>query len=141
MFNIEYVYVCSITTLSLQLVVCVLFFSLEIPLKVTITLQEMFDRNKSMSEGIIDHLCTPSEGVTIAMVTASLYIPSLDKLVCGCEDGKIVITFALHAARARLLRDHPLLRGMYVLMHQKCFLAKFGGHVKFYVNLTNSVNF
>ncbi|KAM5170920.1 WD repeat-containing protein 72 isoform 2-T2 [Mantella aurantiaca] len=93
----------------------------EIPLKVTITLQEMFDKHKSMSEGIIDHLCTPSEGVTLAMVTASLYIPSLDKLVCGCEDGNIVITFALHAARARLLRDHPLLRGS--LPHKM-----FGGH-------------
>nr|DBA31740.1 TPA: hypothetical protein GDO54_007525 [Pyxicephalus adspersus] len=93
----------------------------EIPVKVTITLQEMFDRHKSMSEGIIDHLCTPSEGVKLATVTASLYIPSLDKLVCGCEDGNIVITFALHAARARLLRDHPLLRGS--LPHKI-----FGGH-------------
>ncbi|XP_072004293.1 WD repeat-containing protein 72 isoform X3 [Engystomops pustulosus] len=84
---------------------------LEIPLKVNVTLQEMFDRHKSMSEGIIDHLCTPDDGVAFATVTASLYIPSLDKLVCGCEDGSIVITFALHAARARLLQDHPLLRG------------------------------
>ncbi|XP_075711329.1 WD repeat-containing protein 72 isoform X2 [Rhinoderma darwinii] len=84
---------------------------LEIPLKLNMTLQEMFDRHKSMSEGIIDHLCTPNEGVAFATVTASLYIPSLDKLVCGCEDGSIVITFALHAARARLLQDHPLLRG------------------------------
>lgn len=71
----------------------------------------MFDRHKSMSEGIIDHLCTPKEGVAFATVTASLYIPSLDKLVCGCEDGNIVITLALHAARARLLQDQPLLRG------------------------------
>ncbi|XP_069622069.1 WD repeat-containing protein 72 [Ranitomeya imitator] len=84
---------------------------LEIPLKVNLTLQEMFDRHKSMSEGIIDHLCSPNNGVAFATVTASLYIPSLDKLVCGCEDGNTVITFALHAARARLLQDHPLLRG------------------------------
>ncbi|XP_069838738.1 WD repeat-containing protein 72 [Dendropsophus ebraccatus] len=84
---------------------------LEIPLKVNVTLQEMFDRHKSMSEGIIDHLCSPSEGVAFAAVTASLYIASLDKLVCGCEDGNIVITFALHAARTRLLQDQPLLRG------------------------------
>ncbi|XP_063782180.1 WD repeat-containing protein 72 isoform X2 [Pseudophryne corroboree] len=89
---------------------------LEIPLKVTMTLQEMFDRHKSMSEGIIDHLCNPEEGVAFAAITASLYIPGLDKLVCGCEDGNIVITFALHAARARLLRDHPLLRGS--LLHK-----------------------
>ncbi|XP_044133012.1 WD repeat-containing protein 72 [Bufo gargarizans] len=94
---------------------------LEIPLKVNVTLQEMFDRYKSMSEGIIDHLCNPNEGPAFAMVTASLYIPSLDKLVCGCEDGSIVITFALHAARARLLQDHPLLRGS--LPHKI-----FGGH-------------
>ncbi|XP_056428319.1 WD repeat-containing protein 72 isoform X2 [Hyla sarda] len=84
---------------------------LEIPLKVNVTLQEMFDKHKSMSQGIIDHLRTPSEGVAFATVTASLYIASLDKLVCGCEDGNIVITFALHAARARLLQDQPLLKG------------------------------
>ncbi|KAM4748997.1 WD repeat-containing protein 72 [Rhinophrynus dorsalis] len=84
---------------------------LEIQTEVTITLQEIFDRNKSMSEGIIDHLCTPEEGMAYATVTSSVYIPNLDKLVCGCADGKIVITFALHAARARLLKDHPLLKG------------------------------
>ncbi|XP_075064124.1 WD repeat-containing protein 72 isoform X2 [Mixophyes fleayi] len=94
---------------------------LEIPLKVTMTLQEMFDRHKSMSEGIIDHLCDPDEGVSVSAVTASLYIPSLDKLVCGCEDGNIVITFALHAARARLLRDHSILKGS--LLHKV-----FAGH-------------
>ncbi|KAM4676747.1 WD repeat-containing protein 72 isoform 2-T2 [Discoglossus pictus] len=83
----------------------------EIPREATITLQDIFDRHKSMSEGIIDHLRIPQEGMTYAPVTSSVYISSLDKLVCGCEDGKIVITLALHAARARLLEDHPLLKG------------------------------
>ncbi|XP_075431833.1 WD repeat-containing protein 72 isoform X1 [Ascaphus truei] len=84
---------------------------LEIEIEATLTLQEIFDGHRSMSEGIIDHLCVPEEGTTYAAVTSSIYIPSLDKLVCGCEDGKIVITLALHAARARLLEDHPLLKG------------------------------
>ncbi|KAM9311880.1 WD repeat-containing protein 72 [Gastrophryne carolinensis] len=83
----------------------------EIPLKVAVTLQEMFDAHKSMSEGIIDYLCTTNGGATCATVTASLYIRSLEKLVCGCEDGNIIITLALHAARARLLQDHLFLRG------------------------------
>ncbi|XP_068131576.1 WD repeat-containing protein 72 isoform X2 [Hyperolius riggenbachi] len=94
---------------------------LEIPLEVTITLQKMFDMHKPMCEGIIDYLCSPNEEVAFAAITASLYVPSLDKLVCGCEDGNIVITFALHAARARLLEDHAFPRGS--LQHKI-----FGGH-------------
>ncbi|XP_053318494.1 WD repeat-containing protein 72 [Spea bombifrons] len=83
----------------------------EIEMKTTVTLQEMFDRNKSMSEGIIDHIRIAKDDKASAAVTASIYIPNLDKLVCGCEDGKIVVTIALHAARARLLEDHQLLNG------------------------------
>ncbi|XP_030045094.1 WD repeat-containing protein 72 isoform X2 [Microcaecilia unicolor] len=75
----------------------------EIPIAVTSTLQDNFNRYNSTPEGIIGHF--------YAAVTSSLYIPSLDKLVCGCEDGKIIVTFALHAIRARLLDDHSLLRG------------------------------
>ncbi|KAG8440462.1 hypothetical protein GDO86_006280 [Hymenochirus boettgeri] len=84
---------------------------LEIQRETTITLQEIFDNNKTMSEGIIDHLCTPEEGIPYTTITSSIYIPNLDKLVCGYEDGKIVITFALHAARARLFKDYPTLKG------------------------------
>ncbi|XP_053573465.1 WD repeat-containing protein 72 [Bombina bombina] len=84
---------------------------LELQIETTITLQEIFDSHKSMAEGIIDHLCTPQEGRMHTTVTSSVYIHNLDKLVCGCEDGNIVITLALHAARARLLEDHPLLKG------------------------------
>ncbi|KAM8974147.1 WD repeat-containing protein 72 [Pelodytes ibericus] len=83
----------------------------EIEIKATVTLQEMFDRNKSLSEGIIDHISIPKDGTAFSSVTASLYIPNLDKLVCGCEDGSIVISIALHAARTRLLKDHPLRKG------------------------------
>eukprot|EP00079_Xenopus_tropicalis_P034142 XP_017947913.1 PREDICTED: WD repeat-containing protein 72 isoform X1 [Xenopus tropicalis] len=83
----------------------------EVQRKTTITLQEIFDRHKSMSEGIIDHLVTHEEGMAYVMITSSIYIANLDKLVCGCENGKIVITSALHAARARLLKDHLLLKG------------------------------
>nr|XP_033776628.1 WD repeat-containing protein 72 [Geotrypetes seraphini] len=74
----------------------------EIPIAVTSTLQNNFNKYNSTPEGIIGHL--------YAAVTSSLYIASLDKLVCGCEDGKIIVTFALHAIRARLLDDRSLLR-------------------------------
>ncbi|CAH2273901.1 WD repeat-containing 72 isoform X1, partial [Pelobates cultripes] len=90
----------------------------EIDLETTTTLQEMFDGHKSMSEGIIDHISIPNDGTAYSAVTASLYIPNLDKLVCGCEDGNIVISIGLHAARTRLLKDHPLLKG---LMPHKIF--------------------
>uniref|UniRef100_A0A8C5M824 WD repeat domain 72 n=1 Tax=Leptobrachium leishanense TaxID=445787 RepID=A0A8C5M824_9ANUR len=89
-----------------------------IDIKTTATLQEMFDRHKSMSEGIIDHISIPNDGTAYTAVTASVYIPNLDKLVCGCEDGNIVISIGLHAARTRLLKDHPLLQG---LMPHKIF--------------------
>ncbi|XP_029430360.1 WD repeat-containing protein 72 [Rhinatrema bivittatum] len=75
----------------------------EIPIAVTLTLQDSFNRYNSTLQGIIGHL--------YSAVTSSLYIPNLDKLVCGCEDGKIVITIALHAIRARLLEDCSLLKG------------------------------
>uniref|UniRef100_A0A8D0GGW4 WD repeat domain 72 n=1 Tax=Sphenodon punctatus TaxID=8508 RepID=A0A8D0GGW4_SPHPU len=82
----------------------------EIPIAAAWTLQDNFDTHCSMSEGIIDHLCESKDGSESAAVISSVYIPNLDKLVCGCEDGKIFIVLALHAAKARLLEDISLLK-------------------------------
>ncbi|XP_058012370.1 WD repeat-containing protein 72 isoform X2 [Ahaetulla prasina] len=40
-----------------------------------------------------------------APITVSTYIPSLQKLVCGYKDGRIITVPALHAAKARLLGE------------------------------------
>ncbi|XP_027323012.1 WD repeat-containing protein 72 isoform X2 [Anas platyrhynchos] len=77
----------------------------EIPIAAIWSLQDNFDKNLSMSEGIIDHLCASKYGIESAVVTSSVYIPSLDKLVCGCENGKIFVTLGLKTARARLLEN------------------------------------
>ncbi|KAM7102214.1 WD repeat-containing protein 72 isoform 4-T5 [Ciconia maguari] len=83
----------------------------EIPITATWTLQDNFDKHHSMSEGIIDHLCASKDGIESAVVSSSVYIPSLDKLVCGCENGKIFVTLGLKTARARLLENISLLKG------------------------------
>ncbi|XP_074863122.1 WD repeat-containing protein 72 [Carettochelys insculpta] len=82
----------------------------EIPIAAAWTLQDDFDKHHSMSEGIIDHLCASKDGTKSAAISSSVYVPKLDKLVCGCEDGKILITLALHAAKARILEDVSLLK-------------------------------
>lgn len=91
-----------------------LIFLVEIPVAAAWTLQDSFDKHQSMSEGIIDHLCASKDGTGSAAVISSVYIPNLDKLVCGCEDGKIFITLALHAAKARLLENISLLKRKYI---------------------------
>ncbi|KAM6351775.1 WD repeat-containing protein 72 [Alca torda] len=80
----------------------------EIPITATWTLQDNFDKYHLMSEGIIDHLCASKDGIESAVVSSSVYIPSLDKLVCGCENGKIFVTLGLKMARARLLDNVSL---------------------------------
>ncbi|XP_038177864.1 WD repeat-containing protein 72 isoform X2 [Arvicola amphibius] len=93
----------------------------EIPITTTWTLQDNFDKHQTVSQSIADHLSGSRDemGMT-ATITSSEYIPNLDKLVCGCEDGTIFITKALNAAKAGLLevdslwKDppcHTLLRG------------------------------
>ncbi|KAM6409680.1 WD repeat-containing protein 72 [Rhynochetos jubatus] len=82
----------------------------EIPITAKWTLQDNFDKHHSMSEGIIDQLCASKDGIKSAVVSSSIYIPSLDKLVCGCENGKIFVTLGLKTARARLLENISLLK-------------------------------
>ncbi|KAM9223944.1 WD repeat-containing protein 72 [Leptosomus discolor] len=82
----------------------------EIPITATWTLQDNFDKHNSVSEGIIDHLYASKDGIESRVVSSSVYVPSLDQLVCGCENGKIFVTLGLKTARARLLENIPLLK-------------------------------
>lgn len=82
----------------------------EIPIVASCTLQESFDAHSSVAGSIIDYFCGAEEGSTSATICSSVYIPSLDKLVCGCEDGRIFIVLALQAAKAMLLEDTSLLK-------------------------------
>ncbi|XP_061450933.1 WD repeat-containing protein 72 [Rhineura floridana] len=82
----------------------------EIPIATSWTLQNNFDIHSPVAENIIDHLCGAHSGTGSATITSSVYIPTLDKLVCGCEDGKIFIVLALHTAKARLLENISLLK-------------------------------
>ncbi|XP_063170394.1 WD repeat-containing protein 72 [Candoia aspera] len=72
-----------------------------IPVAASRTLQDNFNAHSQIAEGTPGHLW----GATI---TVSEYVSSLEKLVCGCEDGRIIIVPALHAAKARLLGDSSL---------------------------------
>ncbi|XP_064578077.1 WD repeat-containing protein 72 [Zonotrichia leucophrys gambelii] len=82
----------------------------EIPITTMWTLQDNFNKHHSMSEGIIDELCGSEDGFGSAVVSSSVYIPGLDKLVCGCENGKIFVTLGLETARARLLENISFLK-------------------------------
>ncbi|KAB0400906.1 hypothetical protein E2I00_013115, partial [Balaenoptera physalus] len=83
----------------------------EIPITTTWTLQDNFDKHHTMSQSIIDYFSGFRDENGIAVVTSSEYVPSLDKLICGCEDGTIFITQALNAAKAGLLEGGSLLKG------------------------------
>uniref|UniRef100_A0A8C6XZL2 WD repeat domain 72 n=1 Tax=Naja naja TaxID=35670 RepID=A0A8C6XZL2_NAJNA len=69
-----------------------------IPVATSRTLQDNFNIHCPIAEGIPDHPWG-------APITVSTYIPSLQKLVCGCKDGRIIIVPALHVAKARLLGE------------------------------------
>lgn len=84
----------------------------EIPMTTTWTLQDNFDKHQTVSQSIADHFSGPRDEMgTAATITSSEYIPNLDKLVCGCEDGTIFITKALNAAKAGLLEGDSLWKG------------------------------
>ncbi|PKK27591.1 WD repeat domain 72 [Columba livia] len=81
----------------------------EIPITTTWTLQDNFDKHRSMLESLIDH-CATDNGIGSVVVSSSVYIPSLDRLVCGCENGDIFVTPGLKTARARLLENRAVLK-------------------------------
>lgn len=70
-----------------------------------------------MSQSIIDYFSGFKDGAGTVVVTSSEYVPGLDKLVCGCEDGNIFITQALSAAKAGLLEGGSLLKGRWILLN------------------------
>ncbi|KAG3261896.1 WD repeat domain 72, transcript variant X1 [Ictidomys tridecemlineatus] len=82
----------------------------EIPITTTWALQDNFDKHQTVSQSIIDHFSGLEDEAGTAVVTSSEYVPSLDKLICGCEDGTIFITQALNAAKAGLLEGGSLLK-------------------------------
>ncbi|XP_068954191.1 WD repeat-containing protein 72 isoform X2 [Petaurus breviceps papuanus] len=82
----------------------------EIPITTTYALQDNFDKHRTISPSIIDGFCTLKDGAGSPAVTSSMYIPNFDKLICGCEDGRIFITLALNAAKAGLLEDNALFK-------------------------------
>ncbi|ELW48505.1 WD repeat-containing protein 72 [Tupaia chinensis] len=82
----------------------------EIPITTTWALQDNFDKHHIVSQSLTDHFSKFRDGAGTAVVTSSEYVPSLDKLICGCEDGTIFITQALNAAKAGLLEGGSLLK-------------------------------
>eukprot|EP00066_Takifugu_rubripes_P013418 XP_011602684.1 PREDICTED: WD repeat-containing protein 7 [Takifugu rubripes] len=84
----------------------------ELQVSSTISLQEAFDKLTPVSAGIIDQLSVlPSKEEPIK-VTASVYIPSQGRLVCGREDGSIILVPATQTAIVQLLQgEHMLRRG------------------------------
>ncbi|XP_075345183.1 WD repeat-containing protein 7 isoform X5 [Mycteria americana] len=78
----------------------------------SISLQEAFDKLTPRPAGIIDQLSLIPNINEPLRVTASVYIPAHGRLVCGREDGSIVIVPATQTAIVQLLQgEHMLRRG------------------------------
>lgn len=78
-----------------------------------ISLQEAFDKLRPCPAGIIDQLSVIPNSNEPLKVTASVYIPAHGRLVCGREDGSIIIVPATQTAIVQLLQgEHMLRRGM-----------------------------
>nr|XP_020023069.1 WD repeat-containing protein 7-like [Castor canadensis] len=79
---------------------------------ISISLQEAFDKLNPCPAGIIDQLSVIPNSNEPLKVTASVYIPAHGRLVCGREDGSIIIVPATQTAIVQLLRgEHMLRRG------------------------------
>ncbi|XP_060791364.1 WD repeat-containing protein 7 isoform X2 [Neoarius graeffei] len=84
----------------------------ELQVSSTISLQEAFDKLTPLPAGIIDQLSVLPGSEEPIKVTASVYIPSQGRLVCGREDGSIVLVPATQTAIVQLLQgEHMLRRG------------------------------
>ncbi|XP_043820467.1 WD repeat-containing protein 7 isoform X1 [Dromiciops gliroides] len=78
----------------------------------SICLQEAFGKLTPCPAGIIDQLSVVPNSNEPLKVTASVYIPSHGRLVCGREDGSIIIVPATQTAIVQLLQgEHMLRRG------------------------------
>lgn len=79
----------------------------------SISLQEAFDKLNPCPAGIIDQLSVIPNSKEPLKVTASVYIPAHGRLVCGREDGSIIIVPATQTAIVQLLQgEHMLRRGI-----------------------------
>ncbi|XP_043930841.1 WD repeat-containing protein 7 isoform X2 [Protopterus annectens] len=84
----------------------------ELRVTTSVSLQEAFEKLKPLPAGIIDQLSVLPNNDAPLKVTASVYIPSHGLLVCGREDGSIVIVPATQTALVQLLQgEHMLRRG------------------------------
>ncbi|XP_026194900.1 WD repeat-containing protein 7 isoform X2 [Anabas testudineus] len=84
----------------------------ELQVSSTISLQDAFDKLTPVSSGIIDQLSVLPGKEQPVKVTASVYIPSQGRLVCGREDGSIILVPATQTAIVQLLQgEHMLRRG------------------------------
>nr|XP_016850732.1 PREDICTED: WD repeat-containing protein 7 isoform X3 [Anolis carolinensis] len=81
-------------------------------LKITTStsLQEAFSKLVPRPAGIIDQLSFMPTSDEPLKVTASVYIPAHGRLVCGREDGSIVIVPATQTAIVQLLQDEHMRR-------------------------------
>lgn len=88
----------------------------------SISLQEAFDKLNPCPAGIIDQLSVIPNSSEPLKVTASVYIPAHGRLVCGREDGSIIIVPATQTAIVQLLQgEHMLRRGILTVCHRlKC---------------------
>lgn len=78
----------------------------------SVSLQEAFDKLYPYPAGIIDQLSVIPNSNEPLKVTASVYIPAHGRLVCGREDGSIIIVPATQTAIVQLLQgEHMLRRG------------------------------
>ncbi|XP_053151482.1 WD repeat-containing protein 7 isoform X1 [Hemicordylus capensis] len=84
----------------------------EAGLKVTTStsLQEAFSKLSPHPAGIIDQLSFIPNSEEPLKVTASVYIPAHGRLVCGREDGSIIIVPATQTAVVQLLQDEHMRR-------------------------------
>ncbi|XP_073922084.1 WD repeat-containing protein 72 isoform X4 [Castor canadensis] len=82
----------------------------EIPITTTWTLQDNFDKHQTVSQNVVDRFSGLRDETGSWAVASSAYVPSLDKLICGLEDGTILIAQALSAAKFGLLEGCSLLR-------------------------------
>ncbi|XP_019387295.1 PREDICTED: WD repeat-containing protein 7 isoform X1 [Crocodylus porosus] len=79
---------------------------------VSTSLQEAFNKLTPHPAGIIDQLSLIPNSSEPLKVTASVYIPAHGRLVCGREDGSIIIVPATQTAIVQLLQgEHMLRRG------------------------------
>ncbi|XP_070792076.1 WD repeat-containing protein 7 isoform X1 [Pituophis catenifer annectens] len=79
-----------------------------LPVTTSTSLQEAF--SKLHPAGIIDQLSFIPNSDEPLKVTASVYIPAHGRLVCGREDGSIVIVPATQTAIVQLLQDEHMCR-------------------------------